>query len=335
MIDSSDVRKININRIRTLMWRGGKFTKLSVAKATGFSVATSNTLLNELANTGEIIGEKRHLNGVGRGSIVYRINEQFESILCLRIDISSDEIRYLHCDILSMLGKQLFKETKQYNKLDEQTVIHTILELIEQYTNINCIIIGICGIIDEGVVFMSDIPELEGIPLEKKIASVTNVPLYIAYDCQFRVYGEYKRSGYSTETLSLVYAVKNVLPGTASVVENIILNGRNGFAGMTGYMSFDIDREELIKKVTTNDAAKYVADSVIALITILNPNEIVYAGNVFDAKVLEEIRQISMKKLPEKIIPSFRILENPETCYLDGMYYKAIEIKTEFPKRFQ
>ena len=60
-----------------------------------------------------------------------------------------------------------------------------------------------------------------------------------------------------------------------------------------------------------------------------------YAGNVFDAKVLEEIRQISMKKLPEKIIPSFRILENPETCYLDGMYYKAIEIKTEFPKRFQ
>ena len=191
MIDSSDVRKININRIRTLMWRGGEFTKLSVAKATGFSVATSNTLLNELANTGEIIGEKRHLNGVGRGSIVYRINEQFESILCLRIDISSDEIRYLHCDILSMLGKQLFKETKQYNKLDEQTVIHTILELIEQYTNINCIIIGICGIIDEGVVFMSDIPELEGIPLEKKIASVTNVPLYIAYDCQFRVYGEY------------------------------------------------------------------------------------------------------------------------------------------------
>ena len=104
MIDSSDVRKININRIRTLMWRGGEFTKLSVAKATGFSVATSNTLLNELANTGEIIGEKRHLNGVGRGSIVYRINEQFESILCLRIDISSDEIRYLHCDILSMLG---------------------------------------------------------------------------------------------------------------------------------------------------------------------------------------------------------------------------------------
>ena len=59
MIDSSDVRKININRIRTLnvAWRR-ILTKLSVAKATGFSVATSNTLLNELANTGEIIGEK-------------------------------------------------------------------------------------------------------------------------------------------------------------------------------------------------------------------------------------------------------------------------------------
>ena len=50
MRDSSDVRKININRIRTLMWRGGEFTKLSVAKATGFSVATSNKLLNDYEN---------------------------------------------------------------------------------------------------------------------------------------------------------------------------------------------------------------------------------------------------------------------------------------------
>ena len=53
-------------------------------------------------------------------------------------------------------------------------------------------------------------------------------------------------------------------------VENIILNGRNGFAGMTGYMSFDIDREELIKKVTTNDAAKYVNKFYIKSTQILH-----------------------------------------------------------------
>lgn len=66
MIDTSDVRKMNMNAIRSVMWRGGEHTKQSIAADTGLSVATCNTLLNELERNNEVFSQKFQLNGVGR-----------------------------------------------------------------------------------------------------------------------------------------------------------------------------------------------------------------------------------------------------------------------------
>ena len=95
MIDSSDVRKLNLNQIRSVMWRGGEHTKQSMALEIGLSSATCNTLLNEMEENCEVLSEKRQLNGVGRSTSVFRINEQYESILCVKVEINSDGHREL------------------------------------------------------------------------------------------------------------------------------------------------------------------------------------------------------------------------------------------------
>lgn len=41
------------------MWQGGAFTKQSVSAKTGLSVATCNTLLNDMDQCGEVISEKK------------------------------------------------------------------------------------------------------------------------------------------------------------------------------------------------------------------------------------------------------------------------------------
>lgn len=335
MLDSSDVRKINMNRIRTVLWKGGEFTKLSVAQETGLSVATCNTLLNELASTGEILGEKRQLNGVGRYSIVYHINEEFESMLCVRFELVSDGTRLLRCDVLSMIGNVLYSESQNYEKMDAAVIVDAISRILNRPYHISYIAVGVSGIVDHGTIYMSDIPEMNEMPLEEKIKAITEIPVHMAYDCQFRVYGAYKKAGYRRESLSLIYALKNVLPGTASVVKGMILNGKNGFAGMTGYMSYGISKEELIKRVATTDAAKFEADVALSLISILNPDEIVCAGNVIDAAVLEEMQQICAEKLPEWILPKFRLLDDEDACYLEGMYQKVVEIKSEDNRRIR
>ena len=77
-----------------------KRQKQSIAADTGLSVATCNTLLNELERSGEVYSQKYQLNGVGRSTSVYQINEDYESILCCLLYTSSinalqDQASYL------------------------------------------------------------------------------------------------------------------------------------------------------------------------------------------------------------------------------------------------
>ena len=48
MMDSAGVKRQNVDLIRRLLWQGKQLTKLEISKRTGLSVATCNTLLNEL-----------------------------------------------------------------------------------------------------------------------------------------------------------------------------------------------------------------------------------------------------------------------------------------------
>ena len=140
MIDSSDVRKLNLNQIRSVMWRGGEHTKQSMALEIGLSSATCNTLLNEMEENCEVLSEKRQLNGVGRSTSVFRINEQYESILCVKVEINSDGHRELWIEVLSMLGNRLCHEKRAYKKLDAETIIDRIIDFTVLYSNISIIL---------------------------------------------------------------------------------------------------------------------------------------------------------------------------------------------------
>lgn len=332
MIDSSDVRKININLIRSVMWKGGEHTKQSVSVNTGLSVATCNTLLNEMEQNGELLSRKCQLNGVGRSTSIYRINESYECILCVRFDLVSDGSRILWCDVLSMLGTKLFQKQQSYQRMEAELIVEEIEGVISTFPGISCILVGTNGIVDNGVIRMSDIPELEGAHLLNMVREKAgDRPVHMAYDCQFRAYGAYKKANCTHETLTLMFCVKNVLPGTASVVNGMIVNGRNGFAGMTGYMPYDMDRAEQIRLIAEKPAGlALIAQAVVSVITVLNPDVVVFAGNVIDAAAADRVRNLCEEYLPKDVIPDFCVAEDgSDSYYLEGMYQKALEIKTD------
>lgn len=125
--------------------------------------------------------------------------------------------------------------------------------------------------------------------------------------------------------------MKNVLPGAASVINGMIINGRNGFAGMTGYMPYDVDREELVRLIAEEPAGiSLIAKMVVSIITVLNSDEIVFAGNVIDAAAMEQVRRECETYLPVDFIPDFRVAEDGgDSYYLEGMYQKALEMKVD------
>ena len=78
MKDSADIRKLNKNKIQQLLWQGGSYTKQQIAGILGLSVATCNTLLNDMVVQGVVIGEKKRLQEVGPSTMSYQINEAYE-----------------------------------------------------------------------------------------------------------------------------------------------------------------------------------------------------------------------------------------------------------------
>lgn len=58
---------------------------------------------------------------------------------------------------------------------------------------------------------------------------------------------------------------------------------------MTGYMPYDVDREELVRLIAEEPAGiSLIAKMVVSIITVLNSDEIVFAGNVIDAAAMEQ-----------------------------------------------
>lgn len=331
MIDSSDVRKINLNLIRLLMWKGGEYTKQAVAGEVGLSIATCNTLLNELEKSGELLSERRQLKVVGRSSSIYRINEAFESILCIRFDLHSDGSRILQSDVLSMLGNSIYKNEEWFDYLEAEQITKTIAELLVRFPNISFVAVGTNGIVDNGVIRVADIPEMENVPLEEMIRKeICGIPLDMAYNCQYIAYGAYKLAGYEKkETLSLIFSLKNVLPGGASVVNGIPVSGKNGFAGMTGYLPYNVEREEQIRAVAEEpEGLMFLSRAAASIIAVLNPDELVFAGNTVDSDNVERVRIACQAYFPDGILPKFTVVEGlAGDYYLRGMYERVLEIK--------
>ena len=330
MLNSADVKKYNINRIRSEMWKGGEHTKQSLARCTDLSIATCNTLLNELERAGEIKGEKRQINGVGRSTIVYRINEDFESILCLRYEPADNKDTFMTCVQLSMLGHEIYKDRSVITNFNVNHIIGKISEMLERFDNTACILVAVSGIVENGVIHLSDVPSLEGVNLLEEITKeICDVPVKVDYDCRFWAYGAYREANYEHETLTCINSIKNVLPSGASVSNGKSIIGKNGFAGMSGYGDYSLSREEQVKRVAEGEADILLAKHAINFIITLNPDEIIFFGNTVMEKDLVEIRKYCEKYLPPYLLPKMRVETDVNKYFILGMYYKAIEIKKE------
>lgn len=81
------------DKILRLMWHGGEWSKRGLSEATGLSLASCNLVLNELARAGAVIGIKQSNGHAGRNSLLWRIDEQHSPVLCVRVELASNESR--------------------------------------------------------------------------------------------------------------------------------------------------------------------------------------------------------------------------------------------------
>lgn len=163
MMDSSVVKRQNMDLIRRLLWQGKQLTKLEISKRTGLSVATCNTLLNELEKNGEVLGEKSQINDVGRASVVYQYNEGFESYICVSYQMIAG-VKTVRVAVISSLGNILGHYERDFLFLDYMAIEGMVEKALEKHMNATMILVGTPSIAENGIVRHCDIAEMDEVP---------------------------------------------------------------------------------------------------------------------------------------------------------------------------
>lgn len=328
MKDSAGIKKQNKYLIRKLLLSGDTYTKQQIALKTGLSVASCNTYLNEMEAISEVIGEKKKLHDVGRYSVVYRLNEDFESILCIYFELIKG-VKSITTAVLSPTGRVIHKQVSQFDILDNSAVEQETEALLKQFSNVSQIIVGTPSIAENGIICHSDIPELENVPLKANLEAKFRIPVCIANDMHYKVYGYYREEKITDQIVTLVNYPSGVLPGTATVYKGVLLTGRNLFAGMVGFLDYGMSRENQIKTLHFPTAEPLIIQASIALISILNPHRLLFTGDLLQESDLERIRTACKKCIPEEYLPDFVFIKNIDYYYLMGMYWTAMNRKDE------
>lgn len=328
MQDSAGIKRQNKSLIRSLLAAGQGYTKQQIAVQTGLSVASCNTYLNEMEQSGEVLGEKQKLRSVGRTAAVYRLNEEYESFVCLSFALEQGE-RSLTIQVLSPTGQIRLRQVQRFDRLPLSRLREELGRVLAQFPNASQIVVGTPSIAEHGVIRHCDVPELEGEPLVSLLEQAYGLPVSLANDMYYKIYGYYRQEQMPDQTITLVNYPAGVLPGTATICNGTVLTGRNLFAGMVGFLDYGMSREEQIRKMHRPTAEPLMIQAVIALISILNPHRLLFTGDLIRQEDLERIRTACRKCIPEEYMPDFGYIPDVEGYYRLGMYWTARNRTTE------
>lgn len=328
MKDSAAIKRENKAQIHQLLLSGRSYTKQQIALQTGLSVASCNTYLNEMERTGEVIGEKQKLHDVGRNAVVYKLNEAYESILCMYFELIQGT-KSITTAVLSPLGHLLHRQVNPFDPLDAAAIEQEAAAALERFPNVSQIMVGTPSIAEHGVICHSDIPELEQVPLKAILEEKFRLPVLIANDMHYKVYGYYRQEQLSDQIVTLVNYPAGVLPGTATVHKGVLLTGKNLFAGMVGFLDYGMSLEQQISMLRRPEAEPLIVQAAIALISILNPHRLLLTGDLLQESDLGRIRTACQRCIPQEYMPDLVFIPSTDRYCLMGMYWTAMDRKDQ------
>ncbi len=311
----------NIRCIKNALIEIGTGSKNSIAKMTGLSIATCNTILNELHESGEILTAESGTSGFGRPAKMYSFNWQFAYTACFFLSLSGREFIISAC-ITDLSGEIVTKQTFFYSEGTFQNLKSGIDTVLMQNPKIKAIGIGIPGIVTkEGTIDYCDLEFLNGINLSEVLSAEYGLPVITENDMNSSVYGFYQKQFHNAlATVAAVSFSGDSLPGSGIVIDGKILRGFSNFAGEVAFLPFLMPRETIADYLTSTEGLIKISVPIIcSLISIINPEVIGLLGTGLRTEDVRHIIAECSLQIPEKHIPQILLFDSIEPFYHSGL----------------
>lgn len=331
--NTPEVKQLNSEKIRMEIQKNPKCTKAMIAKEVSLSVATCNTIFNELLASREIRVVDQENAIMGRPAIRFEYNEDYYHVMGIIASIGKEEkLEYI---IGNALGEIIDSGYVVSDGIDGKQIEELVGKCIAGDKLIKCITVGLPGVNAKGIIERCDISGLVGEPLEKNLKDKFGIDVIVDNDTDIISYGIYHSvfAGKGNLATVLFPAEGDSYVGSGLIINGKILGGASEFAGEIRYIAeaFGITTNEMkvIRKNRTQ-LLDYAIKMLVILISTIDPRKIVVIGEDFEPDDLEELKAGCERIVSKLHVPEIEIQKNGNADYKHGLMRLAIN-KISFP----
>lgn len=329
-----EVKQLNTEVIRRQIQRNEKCTKASISKETGLSVATCNTIINEMLEEGEIIQMDPEEIYMGRPAVRYTYNKDFQHVLVMYIN-NEQGINTIEYAVADALGNQIERKAINPDVITYDLIAEIVADVTRRDQLIQGMTFGIPGVSHHGVIEYCDVDSVVGIDIEGQLQEQFGVKVEIRNDMDFISTGVYHTVDHGGGNLATMYFPVNAegCVGCGFVIDGKVLRGNTKFAGEVSYIAeaFGIPRREQMKiDSNSEEFIEFVAKMVMVVIGTIDPEVIMIIGNDISEQSLDKIRQQCEKIVSGSHMPRTMTDNQVSEHYLKGLIYVALK-QLQFP----
>lgn len=320
----NEVKSHNTQLILNTFKKMPEGTKSSVANETGLSIATCNTILNELSESGQVFEIEGESPASGRPPKIFRFNANYSHVCCVYLT-NEDFKKGFHYALVNLTGDVVESGTEMLDYIDGNTVIRLLENLIAKDPLIKDISIGFPGYTINDKIVSSGIPELLGYPIESSIAEHFHLNTYCNNDMNVIAYGLFQSMcPDSPHPFCALAFFKGKCPGGGCIINGKIVTGFNNYAGEVLHLNASSEPFWSDISLHYEEAVKKSALITASYITVVNPKTIVFTGMNAKGNMIDDIIAECKKEILPEHIPEMIYIEDIHDYYICGLFQKAV-----------
>lgn len=331
--NTPDVKQMNMEKIRKEIMRTDKCTKAEIARRTGLSVATCNSIINEMLEKKELILSEQANSPMGRPAALYEYDHNFQHVLGVAVHSGGKD--FVEYAIGDAVGNVIKREHAEERVITDDSIAELIRMEIEQDPLIRCVSVGIPGVIDKGRIALCDISELNDVMLEEELKERFGVDCVVYNDMDLITRGVYEKRNSKDAGLAVILfpAYGTAFVGAGFAINGRVLRGSTHFSGELSYVAeaFGYTRSEMLE--VRNDPMKYlqyIAQTIVVAIATFDPVEIILMGKEFRSERIAQIRAACTKIIPPSHVPEMSGEDDVNGAYISGLMTASLN-RIDFP----
>ncbi len=316
------MKQINLDIVRRVIKENKKATKPQLAKLTGLSVVTINSLVEVLLENGEIFVEKLEVSNGGRPAAIYSFNEEYS--LALIIYTNECELKDLiHISVANLYGEVIELSETTSDEISAHSFDLTIKKMLEKYPSIKSIGIGMPGQEIKGKMEISDYQALEGKAFTEHLRNQFQIPVVFENDVNAAVLGYCISNQYEDKNVVGIYIPEKYPLGTGIFINGDIYRGKDGLAGEAKFLPDGIDWDN--PTYVSRNISAALKNLIITFTCLLNPDILVVYRENITKKAIEHVIAHCEKIIKAELMPKVIVSGNFSEDFANGI--KQIALK--------